>query len=80
MRQRYKCYQCNRIFVEGDRRFIQNLDKHKAIVIQEYTDGKSIRGAVRSANISHTTAAKLIREVSNDLPDVHDAYEEFIKD
>ena len=80
VRQKYQCSICRRTFVVGDRRYLQDVDKRKAVIIQEYTDGKSLRGAARSANISHVTALKWIKEVARELPDVHEAYEESIQD
>lgn len=80
VRQKYQCFICRRTFVIGDRRYIQDVDKRKAVVIREYTDGKSLRGAARSANVSLPTAQKWIKEVSNELPDVSETYEEYTKD
>lgn len=80
IRQRYLCCLCNRTSSIGDRRFTQDVDKRKAVVIQEYTDGKSLRDDVRSTNVSPPTAHKCIVEIAYKLPDVNDAYEESIKD
>ena len=58
----------------------KNVDNRKDLIIREYTDEKSIRGAARSANVSPPTALKQIKEVSNELHDVIRAYKESIKD
>ena len=79
-RQRYLCCVCNRTFVDGDRRYAQDRDKRIGVVVREYTDRKSLRGAARSANISATTAMRWLVNVANELPDVDKAYEKATED
>ena len=79
-RQRYQCCVCNRIFVDGDRRYVQDRDKRIGVVVREYTDRKSLRGAARSANVSATTAMRWLVNVANELPDVDKAYEQATED
>ena len=55
-RQRYLYCTCNRSFVVRDRRCAQDRDKRIGVIVKEYTDSKSLRGAARSANVSATTA------------------------
>lgn len=80
IRQHSICYMCNRTFSIGDCRFIQDVYKRKAVVIQKYTDGKSLSGAARSANVSHITALKWIKEVTQELSYVNKVYKKLIKD
>ena len=49
-------------------------------VVREYTDRKSLRGAVRSTNVSATTAMRWLVNVANELPDVDKAYEQATED
>ena len=79
-RQRYLCCTCNRTFVDGDRRYAHDRDKRIGVIVREYTDRKSLRGAARSANVSVTTAMRWLVNVSNELPDVDKAYEQTMKD
>lgn len=78
--QRYLCCTCNRTFVVGDRRCGQDRDKRIGVVVKEYTDSKSLRGAARSANVSVTTAMRWLKDVANELPDVNEAYEQAMED
>ena len=54
--QKYHCRTCNRYFVLENRRFVKNRYERFGVVLKEYTDGKSLRGTSRSANVSHVTA------------------------
>ena len=80
IRQRYLYCLCNRISFIGDRRFIQDVDKRKTVVIQENTDGKSFCSAAKSSNVSPPTVQKWIVEITDKLQDFNDVNEESIKD
>lgn len=70
--QRYKCNNCNRTFVLDDRRCHENRQERMATLFKEMTDGKSLRGAARSAEISPSTALRWARIINSQLPDIHD--------
>lgn len=78
--QRYRCCVCNRTFVDGDRRYVQDRDERIGVVVREYTDRKSLRGAARSANVSATIAMRWLVNVANELQDVDKAYEQDTED
>ena len=73
-RQRYLCCVCNRTFVDGDRIYAQDRDKRIGVVVREYTDRKSLRGAARSANISAIIAMRWLVNVANNLLDIDKSY------
>ena len=59
LNKRYICNNCNRTFVISDRRCHEMPEERYGVLFREVTDGKSLRGAARSAEISHTTAIRV---------------------
>ena len=49
------------------------------VVLKEYTDGKSLRGASRSANVSHVTALNWLKKISSTMLDITEAYNEKVQ-
>lgn len=72
--QRYRCNECKKTFVPVDGRKLINADIRKKIVFKEYTDGKSLRGSARSAEVSHRTAARWLREIANESKDIGELF------
>ena len=63
LNQKYHCSACNRYFVLEDLRFVKkNRDERMGVVLKEYTDGKSLRGASRSENVSHVTVLNWLKK------------------
>lgn len=79
LNQKYNCRACNRYFILEDRRFVRNQDERMGVVLKEYTDGKSLRGASRSANVSHVTALNWLKKISSTMLDITEAYNEKVQ-
>ena len=62
-RQRYKCKQCGRSMVEGDRRIRYDNDK-KIKVLKMYLEGVGIRSIERLEGVSAPLIIKWIRQTS----------------
>lgn len=79
LNQKYHCRSCNKYFVLEDQRFVKNRDERMGVVLKEYTDGKSLCGASRSANVSHVTALNWLKKISSTMPDITEAYNEEVQ-